>query len=380
MPNMTTHAQVNVQRHHRDRMLQAPIYLGKLMRGFIYQSDWKVLPMCVVIAALLSMVVRNTFFVTREGTLKGAFALTCTALWNGCFNAILSVCRERRIIKREHRSGMHISSYMFAHMIYQALLCMTQTILTLAVCKTMGVKFPSQGFITRWFMLDLGITVFLITYAAAMTSLFFSSLAHTSTAALTIMPFLLIFQLVFSGGIFSLPAWTNSLSNFTLSNYGLKCIAAQADYNHLPMMLAWETLDKSSDQTIHVEITVGELVDAATGKDKPIAEALHKIPVDGMEGMTVGSLADAVVESGFLTPYMDQTLISDFTLRDVFKTVGTERVKESVIKLTSDASANSAYDLTKTNVFSCWLKIILIGFGFAFMSVIVMEFVDNDKR
>ena len=46
-----------------------------------------------------------------EGNLKGAFALTCVAIWNGCFNSIQSVCRERPIIKREHRSGMHISSY-----------------------------------------------------------------------------------------------------------------------------------------------------------------------------------------------------------------------------------------------------------------------------
>lgn len=175
---------------------------------------------------------------------------------------------------------MHITSYMLAHIIYQGILCLTQTVLTLYVCRVMGVNFPTQGFITPWFMVDLGITVFLITYAAAMTSLFFSSLAHTTTTALTIMPFLLIFQLVFSGGIFSLPAWTNGLSNFTLSNYGLKCIAAQANYNNTPMSIGWDTLAKCENETIHIEITGEQILRASTDEASPLAQSLHRMVLE----------------------------------------------------------------------------------------------------
>lgn len=380
MDNQTVQTTTPIQRHHRDRVLQMPIYLGKLMRSFIYQNDWKVLPMCVLIAALLSLVIRNSFFVTREGTLKGAFGLTCVALWNGCFNAILSVCRERKIVKREHRSGMHITSYMFAHMIYQGLLCLAQTVLTLYVCQVMNVKFPTQGFITPWFIVDIGVTVFLITYAAALTSLFFSSLAHTTTAALTIMPFLLIFQLVFSGGIFSLPAWTNGLSNFTLSNYGLKCIAAQADYNHTPMSIGWDTLAKCENEVIHVEITGDQIIHASTDAASPIAQMLHNMPLEELDGTSVGSLLDALVGGGVLDDYAGETIVADFTLKDVFNVVGRETVKQAVIEKTSAASYNSAYELTQENVTSCWTFIFLIGAAFALMSVIAMEFIDNDKR
>lgn len=372
--------QVSSQRHHRDRVLQVPIYLGKLMRSFIYQNDWKVLPMSVLIAALLSMVIRNSFFITREGTLKGAFGLTCVALWNGCFNAILSVCRERRIVKREHRSGMHISSYMFAHMIYQAMLCLAQTVLTLYVCQLLAVQFPTQGFITPWFLLDLGITVFLITYSAAMTSLFFSSLAHTTTTALTIMPFLLIFQLVFSGGIFSLPAWTNALSNFTLSNYGLKCVAAQSGYNQLPMTLGWDTLAKCENETIHIEVTGNQIIQISTKPESPIAKTLHGLTLDESDGETVGDLIDKVVASGVLDEFAGETYVANFTLKDVFDTVGKDTVRQIVIDKTSAASSNPAYELSKLNVFSCWGFLFMIGAAFAFMSVVVMEFIDNDKR
>ena len=118
---------------HRDRLSQIPIYLGKQFRFFINESDWKVIPMAMVIAMLVAVVIRNRIFANMEGCIIGSFALTCVALWNGCFNSIQAICRERAIIKREHRSGMHITSYMASHMIYQFILCLIQTIVSLYV-------------------------------------------------------------------------------------------------------------------------------------------------------------------------------------------------------------------------------------------------------
>ena len=127
---------------HTGRLDQVFIYLGKQLRFFINQSDWKVLPMAAIIAGLVGMVIRRRFFVNMEGSLIGAFALTCVALWNGCFNSIQSVCRERPIVKREHRSGMHISAYVTAHMIYQFMLCAAQTALTMFVLRQLSVPIP----------------------------------------------------------------------------------------------------------------------------------------------------------------------------------------------------------------------------------------------
>ena len=46
---------------------------------FVYQSDWKVLPMGALIAALVTFVVGQNMFVTQEGTTTGTFALTPSA-------------------------------------------------------------------------------------------------------------------------------------------------------------------------------------------------------------------------------------------------------------------------------------------------------------
>ena len=173
--------------NHRGRLAQIPIYLGKNFRMFIYQTDWKVLPMSALIAGLIASVVGENMFVTMEGQFQCSLALTCVCIWNGFFNSIQSVCRERPIIKREHRAGMHISSYIAAHLIYQMFLCAAQALITVSVCKTIGIKFPTEGFITKWFLLDIWITIFLITYASDMMSLWISALSRTTTTAMTMM-------------------------------------------------------------------------------------------------------------------------------------------------------------------------------------------------
>ena len=140
---------------HRGRLAQTGIYLGKLLRMFVYQNDWKVLPIGAFIAAVVTFVVGQNMFVTQEGTFNGAFALTCVCIWNGFFNSIQVICRERPILKREHRAGLHITAYVASHMIYQLLLCAAQAAVTMFICNLVGVKFPAQGVVTRWGMVDM---------------------------------------------------------------------------------------------------------------------------------------------------------------------------------------------------------------------------------
>ena len=297
---------------HRGRGSQVLIYLGKQLRFFINQNDWKVLPMAAVIAALVSMGIRRDFFLTMEGNLKGAFALTCVAIWNGCFNSIQAVCRERPIIKREHRSGLHISSYVAAHMIYQLGLCLAQTVLTMYVLMMMGVSFPAPGFMTPWALFDVGITMLLVSYASDMLSLFISSMAHTTTGAMTVMPFVLIFQLVFSGGIIPLPAWAKPLSNFTISNYGICAVAAQSGYNEAPMVAVWKTLDGMRNEEVGGTFTVGQALDLL---DSPAIESRRDTEV--MRSFTVGEVADILSGAEESLHLRDIVVAQPVTLRAV---------------------------------------------------------------
>ena len=233
-----------IKYRHHGRIKQILLCLETQLRAFIFMDDWKVIPMSAIVAAMVAYVTARNMFVSMEGTLKGALALSCICVWNGFFNSIQLVCRERSILKREHRNGMFISSYVIAHMITQAMVCAIQTLVTLIVCKLGGMNFPSEGFRGGSMILQMATTLFIITYASDMLSLLISCIAKSTTDAMTAMPFLLIFELVFSDVIFSVGTRMKPLTNLSFAKWGVRGICALSNYNSLPMTSAWNMLEK----------------------------------------------------------------------------------------------------------------------------------------
>ncbi len=306
----------------RGRIHQTFIYLGKLFRMFIFQSDWKVLPMSAVIAGLVAFAVGANIYRTMEGTLTGCFAMALICIWNGFFNSIQTICRERAIIKREHRSGMHITSYVAAHMIYQAFLCILQAGIIIAVLDAMGVQLPTKSMISGNALVDFAFTLFLITYCADMLALMVSAFCRTTTAAMTVMPFLLIVELVFSGAMFSLPEESTFLTGFTASRWGVTALCSQGDYNSLPMVSVWNSVVKMKDVEYEGE--------------KPIQEALVYVEENGMR---------------------DQFLMD-----------------------TAQKNQKPEYNFDPEIVTGCWGWLVLWTFVYVAVAVISLEFIDRDKR
>ena len=387
---------------HRGRGSQVPIYLGKQLRFFINESDWKVLPMAAVIAALVGLVIRRKMFLNMEGTLIGAFALTCVAIWNGCFNSIQAVCRERAIIKREHRSGMHISSYMLAHMIYQFLLCVLQTAVSVYVMILMDIQFPERGFMTPWMFVDIGISILLISYASDMMSLLISSFSKTTTAAMTVMPFVLIFQLVFSGGVIPLPRWIEPVSNFTISTYGLQAIASQSGYNDLPMDTVWSTVDSMRNDVIEETVTVGQLLDALDSE--PVARYRGETIIPAVtageaaeylnirlpettdpdeilsEPVSFGEIIDLLESGDTARLNRDQSFTLKATVGELISLLGEDHIRDFVRQKTAEAAYKADYEQSVGNIVINWFMLLVHTMVYAMIATLILEFIDKDKR
>lgn len=234
------------------RLGQVGIYVGKCFRMFVNEKSWKLLISAAIISVIISWVIGDNTFQIFESTKSGVFALICACIWIGLFNSIQSICKERAIIKREHRTGLHITSYVMAHMIYEFLLCAAEALI-LTVILYLFRTVPGHGILFDWIGLEFFVEFLLIMYAADCLGLCVSSIVKTENAAMTVMPFVLIIQLVMSGMMFTLPEKAEPIKYLTISKWGLDAICSSADINETPTRDTMEKFQEAldSDEEIH---------------------------------------------------------------------------------------------------------------------------------
>ena len=210
---------------------QIKVYFGKCWRIFKNENGWKVFISSGIITFLISLVTGADMFKGYRATRNGAFALVCACIWIGIFNSIQSVCKERDIIKREHRSGMSIFSYVNAHALFELIQCFLEAVIVTVMTLIFNSDtVPSAGAIMP-VALELTVSFFVIIFSSDMLGLMISCIVKTPQTAMTVMPFVLILQLIMSGMIFELKGFTDKLSNLMISKWGLNAICISANVN-----------------------------------------------------------------------------------------------------------------------------------------------------
>jgi hypothetical protein len=233
------------------RIGQIKIYVGKCFRTFFNEKGWKSLISTLIMAVVIAWIVGDDTFAIFENTEAGVFAMICGCIWTGLFNSIQSVCRERAIIKREHRTGLHISSYIISHMIFEFVLCLVEAVI-LTVVFDLFRDFPEKGVVIDWIWLEFFVSFTLITFCADTLGLLVSCVVKTENAAMTVMPFILIIQLVMCGFMFVLPDYAEPVKEVTISKWGLSAICSTADVNELPNNITLVKLEEI--QAVNPEI------------------------------------------------------------------------------------------------------------------------------
>ena len=220
------------------RLKQTGIYIRKNFRLFMNQKDWKFIIIAAVISFLVCSIVGENMFSTYEDTKSGFFAIISAAIWIGIFNSIQRICKEHNTITSEYRSGLHISSYIMSHVIFDFFICLIQSAILIAICCVF-IDFPSDGIILPA-VAEYSITLFLVVWGADIMGIMISSVASTPNVAMTAMPFVLILQLVMSGVLFILEGWSEVIANITFSKWGMSALGSVADLNNeeLPLKMS----------------------------------------------------------------------------------------------------------------------------------------------
>ena len=218
--------------------LQTGVYFRKLRRIASKERCWKFILFAFVISFTVGAVVGGDMFTNYESTKSGFFSFTSAAIWIGIFNSIQSICREHEIIRSEYRSGMKLGAYITAHALWQLLICTVQSGMISAAEMIFagggaeGLIFPAP--------VEYFITVLLLCYGADMMGLMISAAAPDAASAMTVMPFVLILQLIMSGVLFDLSGWSEAISCLTFSKWGMCAFGSTADLNDpaLPLRMS----------------------------------------------------------------------------------------------------------------------------------------------
>lgn len=236
---------------------QTKVYFGKITRIALREKAWKFVLFAGIIGAIVGLVTGKNMYESFEQTKSGFFTLASACIWLGIFNSIQSICKEHDIIRSEYRQGMNLSSYISANILWQAVLCLVQSLLVFGICIACGFfkEVPDEGLILPA-LLEIFVTVYLLTFGSSVLGIMVSSISGNPTTAMTIMPFVLIIQLVMSGVLFELEGAADALASCTYSKWGMSAFGATGDIGDLPSKIIKEISDPAMANILENDINL----------------------------------------------------------------------------------------------------------------------------
>lgn len=226
---------VTKNKHKRGRQIAT---LSKRYLKLVWNDKQRLLLLLLqapLLAFLISLVKDGNEYYATESTKALLFALSCAAFWLGTLNAIQEVCKERTILRREYMTGVHLGPYILSKYITLGILSAIQAALLTGVFIALvgapesGVMFAPE--------LEMLITCFLTIMSSVATGLFVSSLFTNTDRAMTVVPLLLIPQILFSGILFALEGVTEKISYFIVSRWAMEGFGSTANINGMKMVL-----------------------------------------------------------------------------------------------------------------------------------------------
>lgn len=162
------------------------------------------------IATILGFLYKPNTFSNDHSTTPGAappvkdapellFLIVIAALWFGTINAAREISKERPIFLRERLAGVRIWPYLLSKLAVLALFCVAQSVLLLGIISA-RVELTSEAS-TWWLILA---TLTLTSLVATLQGLLLSGLAGSNDQAVSLVPVVLLPQVIFSGMLISL--------------------------------------------------------------------------------------------------------------------------------------------------------------------------------
>ncbi|MBA3462120.1 MAG: ATP-binding cassette domain-containing protein [Deltaproteobacteria bacterium] len=194
-----------------------------------------------IIGVLLVLVSRGDGLTSgRIEAKKLIFMLATTGVWFGVINSAREICKEANVLRRERLAGLHAGPYVLSKLIVLTLLVMVQAALLIGVVA-ISTKLPASGV-----MMPASFEIYLTIVAAGVAGislgLCVSAIASSPDKATSLIPIVLVPQVLFAGIMFGLKGPTAMISNLVSARAAVDAMSSIVDINNLsaPMFMAVE--------------------------------------------------------------------------------------------------------------------------------------------
>lgn len=166
------------------------------------------------------------------------FVILVGATWLGANNAIREIAREIPMLRRDRSAGLSLSAYVVSKALVLGALTMVQAVVLVALA-TARQEGPGDAVVLGWPTGELMVVVALSGLAAMALALFVSAVAGSAERATSILPVVLILQLILAAGVV-LPEIVDKpvlreLSLGSSTQWGIAGAASTVDLNELQL-------------------------------------------------------------------------------------------------------------------------------------------------
>ena len=189
-----------------------------------------------IIGLLLALVSSSTGLTGgRIEAKKVVFMLAASGVWFGVINAAREICKEAPVLRRERLAGVRAGPYLASKFVVLFGLVLVQSALLLGVVA-LRMAAPADGvLLPAW--LELYVTVSLAGLAGLALGLCVSAIASSPDKATSLIPLVVIPQVLFAGIMFRLHGVSHALSWLVSSRPAVDAMSATVDTNRLTELI-----------------------------------------------------------------------------------------------------------------------------------------------
>ncbi len=245
-----------------------------------------------IVGLVLALVAGDNIFADGKSPVTSQrvlFIMAIVAVWFGCSNAARELTKENAIYLRERLVNLKVLPYIMSKVTVLSALCFIQSV-TLVGIVMLRSGVPGNGaFLPGW--LEMIIATWLTTLGGMGMGLLVSSLVNNTDKAASIVPILLIPQIILAGLIFPLEGVSKTLSFATISRWSVESLGTTAN------------LDKLYYQAVDAANKAGKIAvitpyDPANYDDEPSETKDYNSPLDSRRNHIIlrwGALAGMLV-------------------------------------------------------------------------------------